>query len=49
MFQGYSASGPGEELQPFEYEPGHEAIGVIQALGDQIHHLDIGRRVGVGW
>jgi len=79
--------GPGEELQPFEYEPeplgpteveikveycgichsdvsmmdnawgitsypvvpGHEAVGIVQATGDQVHHLDIGQRVGVGW
>lgn len=87
MFHGYAAQGPGEELQPFEFEPGpigptdveikveycgicqsdvgmmdnawgvttypivpgHEAVGIIQALGDQVHHLDIGQRVGVGW
>ncbi len=87
MFHGYAALGPGEDLQPFEFEPGsmgpndveikveycgicqsdigmldnawgvttypivpgHEAIGVIQAIGEQVHHLDIGQRAGVGW
>jgi uncharacterized zinc-type alcohol dehydrogenase-like protein len=29
--------------------PGHEAVGIIAATGEQVHHLDIGQRVGVGW
>jgi uncharacterized zinc-type alcohol dehydrogenase-like protein len=87
MFHGYAARAPGEELQPFEFEPGpigptdveikveycgichsdvsmldnawgvtaypivpgHEAVGIIAATGEQVHHLDIGQRVGVGW
>ena len=86
-FQAYAATGLGEKLKPFEYEPGslekteveikveycgvchsdlsmldnewgmttypivpgHEVIGVVQALGEQVNHLKIGQRVGVGW
>lgn len=29
--------------------PGHEIIGTVRALGDQVSHLEIGQRVGVGW
>jgi propanol-preferring alcohol dehydrogenase len=29
--------------------PGHEVVGVIDALGDGVDHLRIGERVGVGW
>jgi uncharacterized zinc-type alcohol dehydrogenase-like protein len=86
-FQAYAATGPGEKLQPFEYDPGslgkteveikveycgichsdlsmldnewgmttypivpgHEVIGVVQAIGEQVNHLKISQRVGVGW
>ncbi len=29
--------------------PGHEVIGVIEALGEDVEGWDIGARVGVGW
>lgn len=29
--------------------PGHEVIGTIAAIGDDVHHLKIGDRVGLGW
>jgi D-arabinose 1-dehydrogenase-like Zn-dependent alcohol dehydrogenase len=29
--------------------PGHEVVGVIEALGAEVHGWDIGTRVGVGW
>lgn len=36
-------------LTTYPIVPGHEAVGVIAATGEQVHHLDIGQRVGVGW
>jgi D-arabinose 1-dehydrogenase-like Zn-dependent alcohol dehydrogenase len=29
--------------------PGHEVIGVIDALGPDVEGWDVGARVGVGW
>ena len=29
--------------------PGHEAIGVIEKVGDQAKGLSVGDRVGIGW
>jgi propanol-preferring alcohol dehydrogenase len=29
--------------------PGHEIVGVVEALGEGVDHLRLGRRVGVGW
>ena len=29
--------------------PGHEVIGIVRAFGDQVSHLNLGQRVGVGW
>jgi alcohol dehydrogenase len=29
--------------------PGHEVIGVIEALGAEVHGWEVGTRVGVGW
>lgn len=29
--------------------PGHEVIGRIEACGSEVHHLQQGQRVGVGW
>jgi uncharacterized zinc-type alcohol dehydrogenase-like protein len=33
----------------FPLVPGHEAIGVIEAVGDGVKGLNIGDRVGLGW
>lgn len=29
--------------------PGHEVIGVVEAIGPQVNHLKVGDKVGVGW
>lgn len=29
--------------------PGHEVIGKVKAVGDHVHHLSVGDRVGLGW
>ena len=29
--------------------PGHEVVGKIIALGENVHHLNIGQNVGLGW
>ena len=29
--------------------PGHEIVGKISAIGDNVSHLEVGRYVGVGW
>jgi len=29
--------------------PGHEAVGVVDALGEGVRHLAVGDRVGLGW
>ncbi len=39
------------EWQMSEYPlvPGHEVIGKVSAVGDQVTHLAVGDRVGLGW
>lgn len=34
---------------PFPAVAGHEIIGTVSALGEQVTHLKMGQRVGVGW
>ena len=29
--------------------PGHEAVGLVVALGERVKHLKVGARVGAGW
>ena len=29
--------------------PGHEIVGLVKAVGDQVRHLSPGQRVGIGW
>jgi len=36
-------------MSSFPLVPGHEVIGIIEAIGEQVKHLKIGQRVGVGW
>lgn len=36
-------------ITQFPFVPGHEVIGTISALGDQVTHLKVGDRVGLGW
>lgn len=33
----------------YPFVPGHEIIGRIAAVGDQVDHLKVGERVGIGW
>lgn len=36
-------------MTTYPFVPGHEVIGVVDAIGDRVSHLKIGQRVGVGW
>jgi alcohol/geraniol dehydrogenase (NADP+) len=36
-------------ISKFPLIPGHEVIGIVELLGEQVSHLEIGQRVGVGW
>ena len=36
-------------IATFPLVPGHEVIGIIESVGEQVKHLKIGQRVGVGW
>ena len=29
--------------------PGHEIVGFVSAIGGDVHHLQLGQRVGIGW
>jgi propanol-preferring alcohol dehydrogenase len=39
------------DIHPPEFPiiPGHQVVGVIDALGDRVTHLDLGARVGIPW
>lgn len=37
------------EMTRYPFVPGHEAIGRVVALGEHVHGLAAGQRVGVGW
>ncbi len=36
-------------MTQYPFVPGHEVIGQISAIGDQVTHLKVGDRVGLGW
>ena len=36
-------------ISVFPLVPGHEVIGSIESVGEQVKHLKVGQRVGVGW
>jgi len=36
-------------LAEFPIVPGHEAVGIVSAAGDQVKGIQVGDRVGVGW
>lgn len=36
-------------LSSYPLVPGHEVVGTINAVGSNVDHLAIGRRVGLGW
>jgi alcohol/geraniol dehydrogenase (NADP+) len=37
------------QMTVYPFVPGHEAVGEIVAIGDQVKNLKIGERVGLGW
>ena len=36
-------------MSQFPLVPGHEAVGTVIALGENVKRLEMGQRVGVGW
>lgn len=36
-------------MSQFPFVPGHEASGIVSAVGTDVKHLKIGQKVGVGW
>jgi uncharacterized zinc-type alcohol dehydrogenase-like protein len=36
-------------MSAYPFVPGHEIIGTVEAIGDQVSNLQVGQRVGVGW
>ena len=36
-------------ISTFPLVPGHEVIGIIESVGEQVKRLKVGQRVGVGW
>ena len=36
-------------MSQFPFVPGHEAVGTVLALGENVKNLKMGQRVGVGW
>ncbi len=36
-------------ITSYPFVPGHEAVGTVKAIGNEVTHLTAGQRVGVGW
>lgn len=36
-------------MTQYPFVPGHEIIGTIAGIGEQVHHVQPGQRVGLGW
>lgn len=36
-------------ITQYPFVPGHEVAGVVSAIGDQVTHVEVGDRVGLGW
>mmetsp|Transcript_11716 Transcript_11716/g.13470 ORF Transcript_11716/g.13470 Transcript_11716/m.13470 type:complete len:338 (+) Transcript_11716:174-1187(+) len=36
-------------MTQFPYVPGHEAVGIVKAVGSGVSHLKVGDKAGVGW
>jgi len=36
-------------ISQFPFIPGHEVIGTVAALGNEVRALEVGQRVGLGW
>ena len=37
------------DISTFPLIPGHEIVGVVNAVGRKVTHLKVGDRVGYGW
>jgi len=37
------------QISQYPFVPGHEVIGRVSQIGDQVSHLEVGDRVGLGW
>ncbi len=37
------------QMSQYPLVPGHEVIGLVENLGDNVKHLTVGQRVGLGW
>jgi alcohol/geraniol dehydrogenase (NADP+) len=37
------------QVSRYPFIPGHEIVGTITALGDDVKHLQVDQRVGIGW
>ena len=36
-------------MTQYPFVPGHEVIGTIASVGEQVHHFQLGQHVGLGW
>ena len=36
-------------ISQYPFIPGHEVIGTVAAVGSEVHSLEVGQRVGLGW
>ena len=36
-------------ISQYPFVPGHEIIGTVSAVGEEVHSLQVGQRVGLGW
>jgi uncharacterized zinc-type alcohol dehydrogenase-like protein len=36
-------------ISHYPFIPGHEIVGMVAAVGSEVHSLEIGQRVGLGW
>ncbi len=36
-------------ISQYPFIPGHEVVGTVAAIGQQVHSLAVGQRVGLGW
>ena len=36
-------------MTTYPFVPGHEIVGIVEAIGSHVKHLQVGQRVGVGW
>jgi len=36
-------------ISQYPFIPGHEIVGTVAAIGNEVHGLEVGQRVGLGW